>query len=111
MASPKEGEKVRIAHASLTLEVEHSWKGLDGGTSEVIPWFRYNSSVHPIRRYSLGPRFCEQTEQRCETTFRIEIERQGPPAEGTVDVHWKATGYAAADEAKGSNLEVHLVRL
>ena len=41
---------------------------------------------------------------------RIEIDWQGPPAEGIMNMRWKATGHANADGADGSNIEISLVR-
>ncbi|WNG14207.1 hypothetical protein [Cystobacter fuscus] len=131
VASVKEGTKVRIGSAWLSLSVSHGWKQPTDDTAEVIPWFRIrivnerDGSVHaersilpndiyapnPMTFYGLDDHgVCRRAEERCEVPIRIELERQGPPSEGTVDVRWKATGYANADEAEGSNLEVRLVR-
>ncbi|OJH37388.1 hypothetical protein [Cystobacter ferrugineus] len=128
VASVKEGKKVRIGNASLALAVSYLWKAPQGGNSEIIPWFRVrivderDGSVHEERTtlanqassgwtfYGLNHLLCQMAEERCEVPFRIEIDWQGPPAEGTMNVHWKATGYANAYDAEGSDIEVLLVR-
>jgi hypothetical protein len=129
VVSAKEGKKVRIGSASLWLTVSQVWKGPQDGTSEVTPWFRTrivderDGSVYAERAfladtqapsapilYSFDNPLCQRVEERCEVPFRIEIEWQGSPAKGTVDVRWKATGHANADGVEGSDLEVRLVR-
>jgi hypothetical protein len=130
VASVKKGKKVRIGNASLSLSVSHVWKGPQDGTSELTPWFRVRivderdgsiyeersilvNDIHapnPLTFYGLEHPLCQQAEGRCEVPFRIEMDWQGPPAQGTVDVRWKATGYANADEAEGSHLELRLIR-
>jgi hypothetical protein len=126
VVAPKEGKKMRLEYASLSLEVDHSWQGLKGDTSESTPWLRVRivderdgsiyaeqaNDIDPLQPllqlYRLDHSLCQQAEERCEVPFRIEIERQGPPAEGILNVHWKATGSALAHEAEVSNIEVRL---
>lgn len=126
VASVKEGKKARIGNASLMLAVSHRWKDPRGDTSETIPWFRVrlvderDGSIYEEKTALVGNEtgglmlydhpLCQLAEKRCEVPFRIEIEWQGLPAEGTMNVRWKATGRANAHATEGSDIEVLLVR-
>ncbi|WNG14205.1 hypothetical protein [Cystobacter fuscus] len=126
VVAPKEGKKMRLEYASLSLDVDYSWQGLKSDTSESTPWFRVRivderdgsiyaerandlDTLRPLMRiYRLDHPLCQQAEERCEVPFRIELERQGPPAQGILNVHWKATGSALVHETEVSNIEVRL---
>lgn len=132
VASVKEGQQVVLSSTGMSLQVQFLWSGLDGSASLVNPWLRLklveereggfvgeeiflaretrlSSAAVSFAFYLPNSASCQQDGRECAATYRFELERQGPPAQGTVDVKWEATGYAVGDGGAGEDIEVHLV--
>jgi hypothetical protein len=128
---PKPGKKVEFGHVSGWCRMEAlRWQAPEGETAGSPPWFRFrlvderDGSIRsenvvllgreaPPATYDRGVfRACDGKDLRsCEGTFRLELERQVPPAGGVVEVDWKMSTEALVSEFEEDELEVRLTLL
>jgi hypothetical protein len=126
-ALPKQGEKVEFGPFSMSFQAKPRWQPPQPqeGSRVVEPWVRVRlvderdgsvvaEQVAVLRAEGAqevlygGDEVCGEDVKRCEATYRLELERQGPPSGGVVDVEWGLDVSAWVSETRDGDLEVRI---
>ncbi|WP_147451027.1 hypothetical protein [Corallococcus llansteffanensis] len=125
-ARPDTGAKISVLH--ITFETEPRWERPEAGGSDVHPWYRVrlvderDGQVVDERvtvfgegstpdSLSVGPDVDIEDEiSRFEATYRLELDRQGPPSAGTLHVNWSVITEALTDADDLERVEVLLTQ-
>ena len=124
-ARPDTGAK--MSRVDLTFKTEPRWERPASGGSEVHPWFRVRLVDEQdgqvldegITVFGEGGtpdsltvwiKRNEEEFSQFEGTYRLVLDRQGPPSAGTVHVNWSGVGEALTDGDHLERVEVILTQ-
>ncbi|MFP2928703.1 hypothetical protein ACLESO_26605 [Pyxidicoccus sp. 3LG] len=124
-ALPKQGEKVEFGPFKVSFSANPRWQPPQDVGPVVEPWVRVRlvderdgsvvaEQVTVLRAAGAqevlygGDEVCGEDVKRCEATYRLELERQGPPSGGVVEVEWGVDVSAWVSDTRDGDLEVRI---
>lgn len=124
MIAARKGTGAKLSRLYLGFSAEPRWQLSETDSMEVHPWYRLRlvderdeqvqdqSSFiidvpRPVGDVTLSPNTDLVDDiERFEATYRLELERQGAPSEGTIEVDWKSELSALTDSGDVDDFEV-----
>ncbi|RKH02541.1 hypothetical protein D7V97_27780 [Corallococcus sp. CA053C] len=124
-AKPDTGAK--MSRVDFSFKTEPRWEEPASGGSEVHPWYRVRfvdegdgqvrdegviifGEGHTPDSLNVWLKKNEEEFSRFEATYRLELDRQGPPSAGILHVTWHAVGEVLTDADHLERVEVILTQ-
>lgn len=119
----RKGARAKFSRVELNVYSTVDWVPDEGARTDVLPWYRIrlvddrDGRVHSEDVVRVQPNIhygslnvsadeaLEASATTVDTSFRLELDRQGAPSEGTFDVTWKANATLLMDDGAPEDIQ------